>query len=56
MGGATAEVRILATEAFCGCGERITLVLDVMVSVSLVSREWEEKRFDLLVVLARGIS
>ena len=49
-GGDGWGVRILAVvKDFCGRGERITLGSEVIVSVSLVCREWAVRRFGLLV-------
>lgn len=46
----------MAAYDFFGCGERMTCGSDVMVRVSLVSRECEERRFGLFVVSASTTS
>jgi hypothetical protein len=49
-------VRIFVAYVFFGCGDRTTCGSDVIVRVSLVSRECEDRRFGLFAVSVRTVS
>jgi hypothetical protein len=50
LSGDGCGVSIFAGKAFCGCGDLMTAGSEVIVRVSLGSREWVEKRFGRFVV------